>query len=401
MVLIQVLFCLCILKPIKVHGNGEWDGGQAGPKLSYKGKVDVFIVAIDKDLYSLVEFLYYTKDLGYSNIKEFYCQHIDGEELLLISFDTELLDFEKNLKNSDELDVFLLHGTDEYLKVVSQSSLLLEGPPECSEKDDIGSDGNEDRGLDKDLNDYDSIGRTDLVDEDVVVGIVVEVMKASFEVMFKEELDYMSQLGMQSKDLVGDLLHYPRQSWVRAFVNEDCKCDAVENNMRETFTSWILVPRNKSIITMLEDIKRKIMSRTVNMLGFPIPGYVTFHLWLDLYWRRIRTDLRLARVRNLKAAATSTFCGDTRIPVTERINSQLPPRNRETVGHRRGGFETTIDIDCGGSKRSKNAGFKIYISPRGTQRLNGKGSGLGSSTDLRYPPWPGPGLVHDKFGIRA
>ena len=64
---------------------------------------------------------------------------------------------------------------------------------------------------------------------------------------------------MQGKDIVGDLLHYPRQSWVRAFFKEDCKCDAVENNTCETINSWILVPRHKSIITMLEDIRRKIM----------------------------------------------------------------------------------------------------------------------------------------------
>ncbi|KAM3358005.1 hypothetical protein P3S68_020936 [Capsicum galapagoense] len=81
----------------------------AGPKLSYKGEVDVFAVAIDKDHYSLFKFLSYAKDLGYSNIEGFHCQHTYGEELVPINSDRELLDFMKDLKDGDELDVFLLH----------------------------------------------------------------------------------------------------------------------------------------------------------------------------------------------------------------------------------------------------------------------------------------------------
>ncbi|KAF3630763.1 hypothetical protein FXO38_26970 [Capsicum annuum] len=76
----------------------------------------------------------------------------DGEELVPINSDRELIDFVKNLKDGDELDVFLLHGIDEDIEVVSQSSLLLEGPPVCIDEDDISSDGNEVRGLDDDLN---------------------------------------------------------------------------------------------------------------------------------------------------------------------------------------------------------------------------------------------------------
>ncbi|KAF3665041.1 putative synaptotagmin-5-like [Capsicum annuum] len=405
----------------------------AGPKFSYKGEVDVFVVAIDKYHYSLFEFLSYAKDLGYSNIEGFYCQHIYGEELVPINSDRELLNFVKDLKDGDELDVFLLHGIDKDIKVVSKSSLLLEGPPVCIDEDDIGSndvpstdsdveipkdDGSNideelrafraenrskkiqkkkaknrekivvgEAGVDKGFQDIfrkkknryvgrlggdeefidssncDSIDSTNLVDEDVVVGadllrrrrsskikfdddcvvvvfelgmifngpkefrkalgryavenrvqiilrpnethrgflvVVFDLLsnevrrcfrhiwsnwsqqwkgeemrkqfwkcsKASFEVKFKEELDYMSQLGMQGKDIVCDLLHYPRQSWVRSFLKEDCKCDVVENNMCETFKSWILIPRHKSIITMLEDIRRKIMTRTVDMIKF-------------------------------------------------------------------------------------------------------------------------------------
>ncbi|KAM3394638.1 hypothetical protein P3S68_003641 [Capsicum galapagoense] len=129
----------------------------AGPKLSYKGEVDVFPVAIDKDHYSLFEFLSYTKDLRYSNIKWFCYQHTYSEELVPINSDWEILYFVNNLKDGDELDVFLLHDIDEDIEVVSKSSLLLKRPARCFDEDDISSDGNEGMGLDEDLNGIESV----------------------------------------------------------------------------------------------------------------------------------------------------------------------------------------------------------------------------------------------------
>ncbi|PHU04269.1 hypothetical protein BC332_25091 [Capsicum chinense] len=42
----------------------------------------------------------------------------------------------------------------------------------------------------------------------------------------------------------------------------------VENNMCETFNSWIVGPRHKSMISMLEDIRHKIMDRHGDMIKF-------------------------------------------------------------------------------------------------------------------------------------
>ncbi|XP_060182039.1 uncharacterized protein LOC132611661 [Lycium barbarum] len=89
--------------------------------------------------------------------------------------------------------------------------------------------------------------------------------KAIFEVKFRSELDKMSKLGNDNCD---DLLHYPEKSWVRAHFKEHSKCDVVENNMCETFNSWILSCRHKLIITMLEEIRRKIMTRQCDMIKF-------------------------------------------------------------------------------------------------------------------------------------
>ncbi|KAF3647110.1 hypothetical protein FXO37_20132 [Capsicum annuum] len=62
-------------------------------KPTYKNELDVFVVDIDKDHFSLVEFLSCTNDLGYTKVKGFYYQHIDGGDLVQITSDRQLLDF--------------------------------------------------------------------------------------------------------------------------------------------------------------------------------------------------------------------------------------------------------------------------------------------------------------------
>ncbi|XP_070032822.1 uncharacterized protein [Nicotiana tomentosiformis] len=75
----------------------------------------------------------------------------------------------------------------------------------------------------------------------------------------------MNKLGYK---ICEDLLKYDKEYWCRAYFREDSKCDVIENNMCETFNSWIVGPRNKSVITMLEEIRHKIMNRTIEMRKF-------------------------------------------------------------------------------------------------------------------------------------
>ncbi|XP_015160823.1 uncharacterized protein [Solanum tuberosum] len=89
--------------------------------------------------------------------------------------------------------------------------------------------------------------------------------KSSFEVKFQDEMDKLDKLGNK---ICGDLLHYEKKTWCKAYFKEHAKCDIVENNMCETFNSWILAARHKSIITMLEEIRHKIMDRNVEMRKF-------------------------------------------------------------------------------------------------------------------------------------
>jgi len=75
----------------------------------------------------------------------------------------------------------------------------------------------------------------------------------------------LSELGV---GIVEALLKYNKEAWCRAYFKEHSKCDVVENNMCETFNSWILGARFKSIITMLEEIRVKVMERMNHMREF-------------------------------------------------------------------------------------------------------------------------------------
>lgn len=83
-----------------------------------------------------------------------------------------------------------------------------------------------------------------------------------------KNLGKLGKIGKEGKDICGALLKYNKETWCRAYFKEHAKCDIVENNMCETFNSWILAPRHKSISTMLEEIRRKIITRNVEMLKF-------------------------------------------------------------------------------------------------------------------------------------
>ncbi|XP_059285840.1 uncharacterized protein LOC132039362 [Lycium ferocissimum] len=79
----------------------------------------------------------------------------------------------------------------------------------------------------------------------------------------------LQRLGKLGEGICEDLLSLDKEHWCKAYFRYEPKCDVVENNMCETFNSWIVSPRHKSIISMLEEIRHKIMSRNVDMRKFP------------------------------------------------------------------------------------------------------------------------------------
>ncbi|XP_049399689.1 uncharacterized protein LOC125863703 [Solanum stenotomum] len=68
--------------------------------------------------------------------------------------------------------------------------------------------------------------------------------------------------------MMDDLIYYNINYWCKVYFNTKVKCDFGDNNS-ECFNAWILAARHKTIITMLEDIRVKMMIRMTNLREFP------------------------------------------------------------------------------------------------------------------------------------
>ena len=49
--------------------------------------------------------------------------------------------------------------------------------------------------------------------------------------------------------------------WARSHFSTQSKCDILVNNLNESFNGYILEARDKPIITMVEWIRKKLMTR--------------------------------------------------------------------------------------------------------------------------------------------
>ncbi|XP_060200585.1 uncharacterized protein LOC132628838 [Lycium barbarum] len=83
---------------------------------------------------------------------------------------------------------------------------------------------------------------------------------STYEEDFKDQLKKLGELSKEDNySAAKDLLHYPPQSWCRAYLDTKCKNMMVDNNFTESFNSWILEARRIPIIRMLEEIRTKVM----------------------------------------------------------------------------------------------------------------------------------------------
>ncbi|WMV10024.1 hypothetical protein MTR67_003409 [Solanum verrucosum] len=70
-----------------------------------------------------------------------------------------------------------------------------------------------------------------------------------------------------------------KQTWTMfvKYIRDDLGLgDGEDNNMSECFNEWILVARHKTIITMLEEIRVKMMTRIAKLKEFPITWKCNF-----------------------------------------------------------------------------------------------------------------------------
>ncbi|WMV42344.1 hypothetical protein MTR67_035729 [Solanum verrucosum] len=89
--------------------------------------------------------------------------------------------------------------------------------------------------------------------------------RATFEAHFKYNINALAKLG---KCIVEDLIKYNMEKWCKVFFLTFSKCDSIDNNMVESLNAWILGPRNKTIVSMLEEIRIKVMSRVSKSRAF-------------------------------------------------------------------------------------------------------------------------------------
>ncbi|PPD68156.1 hypothetical protein GOBAR_DD34962 [Gossypium barbadense] len=86
--------------------------------------------------------------------------------------------------------------------------------------------------------------------------------KATFPIQFEEAISEMRSL---SESVEAWLRDKDPRTWSIAYFLTRCKSDLLLNNNSECFNKIILGARDKPILTMLEIIRRKVMSRLVSM----------------------------------------------------------------------------------------------------------------------------------------
>jgi len=94
-----------------------------------------------------------------------------------------------------------------------------------------------------------------------------KIAKSTFESQLRNNIEKMKLLGPEK--MMDNLMYYNINFWCKVYFNTEVKCDSVDNNMSECFNAWILAARHKTIITMLEEIRVKMMTRIANLREFP------------------------------------------------------------------------------------------------------------------------------------
>lgn len=85
-----------------------------------------------------------------------------------------------------------------------------------------------------------------------------KIAKASNEMLFNH---YKNKIANKTPRGWKDLQNADPIHWCRAWFKVGSNCESVDNNMSESFNSWIIEARFKPILTMLEDIRILVTRR--------------------------------------------------------------------------------------------------------------------------------------------
>ncbi|KAH0633236.1 hypothetical protein KY284_036022 [Solanum tuberosum] len=101
----------------RFHHGGKFVEGASSGGLTYIEESEVEFVGIDKDHFSLMELLFYTRDLGYVTVGGFYFKDSTTNNFILVDNDFSLLNLIKDLGDGDFLDLYVQHVVDEVVIV--------------------------------------------------------------------------------------------------------------------------------------------------------------------------------------------------------------------------------------------------------------------------------------------
>jgi len=82
--------------------------------------------------------------------------------------------------------------------------------------------------------------------------------KASYPQAWEREMKEIKKVNLEAYKY---LMKIPPRHSTRAWFKPNPQCDTLLNNMSEAFNSVIVVPRQKPIVSMMEDIRVYLMER--------------------------------------------------------------------------------------------------------------------------------------------
>ncbi|KAH0669364.1 hypothetical protein KY285_023522 [Solanum tuberosum] len=303
----------------------------------------------------------------------FYCE--DNNELVQVTFDTQLLEFVKDLIDGDEFHVYVVHEIDELEEFPAPTGFSAQSDP-VDKSVGINTEGTVENDLDLNGVDTELPGNEDDSDVDK------ELRSLMAERRNKRNPNLRKKTNPNPRKRKTILEEVPIGE-----AGVDRGFEDIGINKKDKYVGRL--GGDDQYIDSLEcdsddntDIKDAEAIRGVDLPGRRKSKKVGVHTSQPASHSSQFTagqicgdTSRFKRARETTKTSQPPPFVDTSIPVTRGITSQLPPRTRQTVGQKRGRVATGEDSAGGVQKRptnggSSNVGFGIYTSASGTQILN-------------------------------
>ncbi|KAG5550082.1 hypothetical protein RHGRI_015138 [Rhododendron griersonianum] len=124
-----------------------------------------------------------------------------------------------------------------------------------------------------------------------------EAARAYNQIDFNQAMERMKDISEEAHKWLSDV---PTHKWARHAFDDRVKNDHITNNLTESFNSWLGQLRHKPVLSLLEGIRTKVMSRIQKRYakGMTWTGSVGSHV-----------KKRLAKAQNASRICTLLYCG--------------------------------------------------------------------------------------------